>query len=345
LGPESQEELESALDDVAPGVRRAAARGLAKFAPERALDEILAGRHEQLLLDELDEVPGDRRSAVRAYAEEKASAARRLLRLAQSSAVAGKGEADELLTDSLRRKAESSALLAFWAGRLLGNRTRIEAAITGLRSRDGEQRANALEMLEAAEPAIVRPLLPIWEPAPAGRPAPGWLDEVLADQDEWLRACAEFVAATSSGSVKTLRTLPQMERVMFMRKVALFEALAPADLKQIAGLATERFYPPGAQLVRQGDPGDELYIIVSGKVRVVMDGNPVATRSTGDSVGEMAILTREPRSATLIAEGDVRVLFVERRQFEVMLRDRPEIGLAVIKTLAQRLRERPTMNV
>jgi CRP-like cAMP-binding protein len=59
----------------------------------------------------------------------------------------------------------------------------------------------------------------------------------------------------------------------------------------------------------------------------------------------MAILTREPRSATLIAEGDVRVLCVERRQFEVMLRDRPEIGLAVIKTLAQRLRERPTMNV
>jgi HEAT repeat protein len=343
LGPESLEQLESALDDVAPGVRRAAARGLAKFAPERALDEILAGRHEQLLLEEFDEAPGDRRSAVSAYAEEKASAARRLLRLAQSSAVAGKGEADDLLTDSLRRKAESAALLSFSAVGLLGNRSRLQAAIAGLRGRAGEQRANALEMLEAAEPAIVRPLLPIWEPAPAGRPEPGWLDEVLGDHDEWLRACAEFVAATSSGSVKTLPTLPLMERVMFMRKVALFEGLAPADLKQIAGLATERFYPSGAQLVRQGDPGDELYIIVSGKVRVLADGQRVAVRSAGDTVGEMAILTREPRMATLVADGDLRVLCVEQRQFDVMLRDRPEIGLAVIKTLAQRLRERPSV--
>jgi CRP-like cAMP-binding protein len=132
-----------------------------------------------------------------------------------------------------------------------------------------------------------------------------------------------------------------MERVMFMRKVALFEELAPGDLKQIARLATERFYPPGAQIVRQGDPGDELYIIVSGNVRVMTNGQPVAVRSVGDTVGEMAILTREPRMATLVADGDVRVLCVEQRQFEVMLRDRPEIGLAVIKTLAQRLRERP----
>jgi HEAT repeat protein len=345
LGPESVEQLQSALDDAAPRVRRAAARGLAKFASERACDEILAGRHEQLLLEELDELPADRRSAMRAYAEEKAGAARRLLRLAQSSAVAGKNEAVQLLTDSLRRKAESSAFLAFSAVRLLSNRARIQAAIAGLRSKDGDQKANALELLEAAEPAIVRPLLPIWEPAPAGRPAAGWLDEVLADKDEWLRACAEFVAATSSGSVKTLPTLSLMEKVVFMRKVALFEDLAPADLKQIAGLATERFYPSGARLVRQGDPGDELYIIINGKVQVVMDGNAVATRSTGDSVGEMAILTLEPRSATLIADGDVRVLCVEQRQFEVMLRDRPEIGLAVIKTLAHRLRERPTTNV
>lgn len=128
---------------------------------------------------------------------------------------------------------------------------------------------------------------------------------------------------------------------MFLRKVALFVELAPNDLKHVAAIATERFYPDASKLVKQGDPGDELYIIVSGKVRVLTDGQPVAVRSSGDVVGEMAILTREPRMSTLVAEGDIRVLCVEQRQFEVMLRDRPEIGLAVIKTLAQRLRERP----
>lgn len=342
LGPEGLDRLETGLDDVAPSVRRAAAAGLAKAAPEHACDEILAGRHEQLLLEELDEVPAHRRSAVRAYAEEKAAVARRLMRLAQSSAVAGRGEADALLTESLRRKAENSALLALSAVRLLSNPGRLQAALAGLRSRDNEQRANALEMLEAAEPGLVRPLLPIWEPVPDGRPADGWLDEVLADTDEWLKACAELVVATSSSSVKTLPTLPLMERVLFLRKVALFEELAPSDLKHVAAIATERVYPDASKLVKQGDSGDELYIVVSGKVRVLVDKQPVAVRSVGDFVGEMAILTREPRMATLVAEGDVRVLCVDQRQFEVMLRDRPEIGLAVIKTLAQRLRERPS---
>jgi hypothetical protein len=267
------------------------------------------------------------------------------MRLAQSSASAGRGEANALLTESLRRKAEHSAFLAFSAVRLLSSPARLQAAIAGLRSRDTEQRANALEMLEAAEPTLVRPLLPIWEPVSGGRPADGWLDEILADNDDWLRACAELVVATSSRSVKTLPTLPLMERVMFLRKVALFEELAPSDLKQVAAIANERVYPDASKLVKQGDSGDELYIIVSGKVRVLTDGQPVAVRSAGDVVGEMAILTREPRMATLVADGDVRVLCVEQRQFEVMLRDRPEIGLAVIKTLAQRLRERRNARV
>jgi CRP/FNR family transcriptional regulator, cyclic AMP receptor protein len=141
--------------------------------------------------------------------------------------------------------------------------------------------------------------------------------------------------------MKTLPTLSLMDKVLFLRKVSLFEEVSPADLKQVAALASERMYPEAAELVRQGDPGDELYIIVSGNVLVMMNGRQVAVRSVGDCVGEMAILTREPRSATLIANGEVRVLCVERRDFQAMLRDRPEIGLAVIRTLAQRLREQP----
>jgi CRP-like cAMP-binding protein len=73
----------------------------------------------------------------------------------------------------------------------------------------------------------------------------------------------------------------------------------------------------------------------------MMNSRQVAVRGIGDCVGEMAILTREPRSATLIAESEVRVLCVERRDFQAMLRDRPEIALAVVRTLAHRLREQP----
>jgi hypothetical protein len=197
-----------------------------------------------------------------------------------------------------------------------------------------------LELLEAADSTFVRPLLPIWEPVIRSRPAHGWLEEVLADEDEWLRQCAEFLGAASR-RMRTLPTLALLERVMFLRRVPLFEDLPPGDLRHVAAVAGERLYQDAAVIVRQGDPGEELYIIVSGRVRVAIDGQPAAVRVPGDSVGEMAILTGEPRSATLSAEGETRVLYIDRRQFEVILRDRAEVGLAVIRTLAHRLRERP----
>jgi CRP/FNR family cyclic AMP-dependent transcriptional regulator len=331
--------LDAGLADGSPRVRRAAAAGLARAAPGHAWDEILVGRNESVLLEELRDIPGDRRAAARAYAVGKVTTARRLLALAGSSAGAGDSDVHRLLTESLRSEAEKAAILAFEALRVLSHTAGLEAAIRGLASGEGELRANALEMLEAEEPALVRPLLAIWELAPSRRPVDGWLAEILDGDDEWLKACAQLVVGASSGSMKTLATLSLMDKVLFLRKVALFDEVSPADLKQVAVLANERVYPKAAEMVRQGDPGDELYIIVGGKVLVMMNSRQVAVRSPGDCVGEMAILTREPRSATLIAESEVRVLCIERRDFQAMLGDRPEIGLAVIRTLAQRLRE------
>jgi len=65
----------------------------------------------------------------------------------------------------------------------------------------------------------------------------------------------------------------------------------------------------------------------------------VARRHPGDYVGEMAIISREPRIATLIADGAVRVLCISQKQFEGIMRERPEISLAVMRILCQRLKE------
>ena len=167
LGDDELDLFKIGLDDRSPRVRRAAAAGLARAAPGRAWDDILAGRSESILLEELREVPDDRRPAARAYAEGKVSLARRLLTQAGSSASAGESEANKLLTESLRLEAEKAAILAFETLRILSHTVGLEAAIRGLASREGELRANALEMLEAAEPSLVRPLLPIWELAPS----------------------------------------------------------------------------------------------------------------------------------------------------------------------------------
>ena len=142
----------------------------------------------------------------------------------------------------------------------------------------------------------------------------------------------------------TLPTLSLMERILFLRRVPLFADLPPADLKQVAAIAAERLYPSGEVLAREGEPGDEMYIVVSGEVMVVTQApgvgeQEIARRKSGDYVGEMAIISREPRMASLVAAGELRTLCIDQKQFEGILRERPETSLSLMRVLCQRLRE------
>jgi hypothetical protein len=226
-----------------------------------------------------------------------------------------------------------------------GDARDLDLAIENLASRDPVQRANALETLEASgEPEIVRPLLAVWEGSPEPATDPGKvLLELLADPDPWLRACAA-VAMKGDDPVETLSKLPLMERVLFLRKVRLFDELTPMDLKHVAESATEHLFPDREVIAEQGEVGDEMHIVVSGEIRVVLGTEPqqqaeVARRRIGDCVGEMAIVSEEPRMASLVAGGDVRTLSIDRRRFQRILRERPEASLAVMRVLCERLRE------
>ena len=143
----------------------------------------------------------------------------------------------------------------------------------------------------------------------------------------------------------TLATLSLMERILFLRRVPLFAELPPADLKQVAAIAGESLFSDGELLARQGEAGSEMYIVVSGEVSVLAKYNQaetekeIARRKPGDYVGEMAIISQEPRMASLVAVGDVRTLCIDRQQFEGILRERPETSLALMRVLCQRLRE------
>ena len=144
---------------------------------------------------------------------------------------------------------------------------------------------------------------------------------------------------------RTLTTLPQMERVLFLRKMPLFADLPPEDLRPIAAIAEEEAFADGETLAEQGDAGDAAHLIVSGEVSIVLRrGNdparPVAVRGPGEVIGEMALIASRPRMASLVARGPVRVLTIGRRQFESLLRERPEISLAVMRVLCQRLTDR-----
>jgi hypothetical protein len=163
-----------------------------------------------------------------------------------------------------------------------------------------------------------------------------------SDPDPMVRAEAE--RALNGGAMDTLATLSLMERILFLRRVPLFADLSPADLKQVAAIASEELFGDGDVIAEQGEMGSEMFVIVSGEVsvRVRGEGKPeteLARRKAGDVVGEMSIISQEPRVASLWAAGEVRTLCIDRKSFESLLRERPETSLAVMRVLCARLKE------
>jgi CRP/FNR family transcriptional regulator len=102
-------------------------------------------------------------------------------------------------------------------------------------------------------------------------------------------------------------------------------------------------------IAREGEQGDVMFIIISGEVRVMTTRDQkeveIARRKAGEYVGEMALISKEPRSATLTSIGNARALCIDQKSFESLLRDRPDVSLSVIQVLCKRLKEASNRNV
>jgi CRP-like cAMP-binding protein len=139
----------------------------------------------------------------------------------------------------------------------------------------------------------------------------------------------------------TASTLGELDRMLFLRGVPLFSQLDPEDLQRLATTATERLYGQDEALVREGDSGDELIVLVEGRVRVIRtDGDTerlLRTYEAGDHIGELAVLRDRPRAATVIAETPVRGLVIGGEGLRAILTERPEAAMAMLGTLAERI--------
>lgn len=252
-----------------------------------------------------------------------------------------KNERVQLLADSLQSRARRDGIFALKALSLLVNRETISTAVENL----NHQISNALEALDSIrDAALIRPLFRVWEPVQESKFALSLqetLAELMNEKDDWLRACAIFA---KDETMETLTTLSTMERILLLRRVHLLEGLSPSDLQHVAAIADEHDFMNGEMLCEQGDAGNEMYVIVAGETRVIVsnDGQPekeVARRSNGDVVGEMSIISGDARIASVVAVGDVRTLCLDRASFESLLRERPEVSLAVMRGLCKRLKE------
>jgi CRP-like cAMP-binding protein len=128
-----------------------------------------------------------------------------------------------------------------------------------------------------------------------------------------------------------------------LRKVPLFGQLAPPDLDRVAEIARERSYPRNSVILFEDDPGDALYVVALGQVKVVLigeDGREVilSVMGEGEFFGEMALIDDEPRSAHVIAMEDSSLLVIRREDFQDLLKQTPGIGLVLLRELSRRLR-------
>ncbi len=267
--------------------------------------------------------------------------------LRRSLPPSGRNEALQFLEATLLEKSHHYGIQSLRAIGLLGNRDSMNLAIENLKSRDTGQRANVIEALETISAKyrdIIQPLIRLWEDDNTQHETRNtdW-PRLLNDPDEWIRECAAFAKTYGEVKMDTLAALSMMDRILFLRKAPLFADLSSADLKQVAAISEEMFFADGDVLTEQDEPGDEMYVIVSGEVRVCVRKEDrqveMARRKTGEFVGELAVVNREPRMATLIASGDVHALCIDRQSFEGLLRERPEVSLVVIKVLSKRLKE------
>lgn len=129
-----------------------------------------------------------------------------------------------------------------------------------------------------------------------------------------------------------------MTRLRALRPVPIFRGLTREALFDVVRKTSEITHPSGATVVREGDPGDALCIIVEGSVEVRTGGRVVAQLTAGDFFGEISLFDGAPRSATVVAVDDVVLLTLKSTDFEELLKIH-YVARTALESLAKRFRE------
>jgi len=122
-----------------------------------------------------------------------------------------------------------------------------------------------------------------------------------------------------------------------LAEIAIFSELSKKELKAVARLMTPLDLKDGATLTRQGEPGREFMIITAGTAKVLIDGVAVAHLGPGDFLGELAVISGTPRTATVTATSPMSVEVLNRREFMSLLDESSSLGRKILVGAVKRL--------
>jgi CRP/FNR family cyclic AMP-dependent transcriptional regulator len=129
------------------------------------------------------------------------------------------------------------------------------------------------------------------------------------------------------------------EIVTRLQQVPLFSRCTKSDLKIVARHVETMTVPSGRTIVRAGDDGDALFVVLDGSATVKRHGRQVAELGDGDYFGELALLDPAPRAATVTATSETELAVLGVRMFRVLLRELPPLGAKLLADLASRVRD------
>jgi CRP/FNR family cyclic AMP-dependent transcriptional regulator len=132
-------------------------------------------------------------------------------------------------------------------------------------------------------------------------------------------------------------TMSKDPKLELLAGVPLFEQLGKQELQRVGALADVVDLPAGRTLMREGETGAEAMVIVSGTASIEQAGVVIAERGAGEVIGEMALISHQPRSATVKLETDAQVLVIGRREFDALMHEMPSVRTQVMECLAMRL--------
>ena len=131
--------------------------------------------------------------------------------------------------------------------------------------------------------------------------------------------------------------LGRNQKIDLIRKVPLFSRLSKTELRQLAMLADEIDLREGKEMTRQGAAGREFFVLLEGTADVKKDGRKINALGPGDFFGEIALVSHEPRTATVTATSPVRTLVITERSFRRLLDETPQVKTKVMEAMASRL--------
>ena len=128
------------------------------------------------------------------------------------------------------------------------------------------------------------------------------------------------------------------QKLELLKATPLLAELNRHELEEVGRLADEVDVPAGRVLMREGDSGQEFFVIIDGQVRIERGGKVLRTLGPGDFFGEVALLSEGPRTATATVETPAQLLVLAHREFHSLMSQFPSIQTSVLNCLATRLR-------